>query len=120
MVALKVVVARPPNFAAYGDTIFNPDNEPLSEALMAHEGVHAARQGRDPVAWWDRYIIDPAFRLGEELPAHQAEWRVIALTKARQERRAMIKIIAKRLSGPMYAHMITFEKARQLITDGVE
>lgn len=89
---MRIVVARPPNYAAivavfpaaanpgviftYGDTIFNPTNAHISHELRAHEGIHGTRQtaARARIEdWWQHYLEDPAFRLGEELPAHQAE-----------------------------------------------
>lgn len=132
---LRVAIERPPNFAeiarvfvgvervrgvlfCYGDTVFDPDGVGLTDALLAHEQVHSDRQGSTPDEWWARYLTDTAFRLGEEVPAHQAEYRVIySAERERSQRRQHLKSIAQRLSGPLYSHMLTFDKARKLISE---
>lgn len=129
---MKVAVARPPNFEriaavfpragnpgvifAFGDTIFNPSGGEITPALFAHEGVHGERQGSDPEAWWERYLADKAFRLAEEIPAHQAEYRTFcAQGHGRTERRRYLAIIAGRLASPLYGHLIGFAEAKEVI-----
>lgn len=106
---------------AWGDTIFNPDGVDVPSITQAHEEVHSIRQEKlgSVEVWWDRYISDPAFRFGEELPAHQVEYRV-AYEKAahRRERQFYLKQIAERLSGPLYGRLVNFERAKGLLKDG--
>lgn len=128
---MKVEVARPPMFDeidakfhiadqpiifAWGDTIFNPLGIFIVPRLMVHEGVHGRRQGDSPAAWWRKYLDDAEFRLDEELRAHTAEYgAVCAETADREKRNRELLGIAKRISGPLYDNMITFDKARAII-----
>lgn len=130
--------ARPPMFAeidaafhvagkrvifAFGDTIYNPEGVHISEELMAHEAVHGERQaGVGLAVWWRRYIADdPAFRLAEEIPAHQAEYakfcEINTKGNARNGRRLALHHIAKRLASPLYGNLIKYEQARKLIKE---
>lgn len=134
---LRIVHEPPPNYAqviavfpyakgvgtffTYGRCVFIPNPNwrhgglTLSEALMAHETVHADRQSNNAAGWWRRYLDDPEFRLAEELPAHKAEFATFA-TDNRARRRAELRHIAHRLSGPLYGRLLTVHKAKQLIT----
>lgn len=133
--ALKIIHARPPNFDAiaaampmahkpgvifcFGDTVFNPAGKPISPWIMAHERVHSAQQGADPLPWWDRYIADVEFRFAQELEAHRAEWRSwLSLgTRNRNQRRGYMVVVGSRLAGPLYGRMVRFAKARELILE---
>lgn len=111
---------------AWGDRIYNLDGRPLSQALLAHEAVHCQRQvehgmleggqklplERAVALWWRRYLYDDAFRLEEEVIAHAVEYRVAAIGKNRHHRRALLKAIAARLSGPLYGNLISPEGAK--------
>ena len=104
---------------SFGDTIYNPSGIFISRALFAHETMHGLRQGDDVTGWWRRYMDDGAFRLAEEIPAHQAEYRFAMLDAPnRNERRWMEKAIAARLAGPMYGRMIGGAEARRIIKVG--
>jgi hypothetical protein len=97
----------------YGDTIFNPSGNKLSDALVAHEAAHGARQGTDPDVWWDRYIADKTFRLEEEIVAHRVEWRRFCTDDPnRHERRRYLAAIAGRLNFPL---IIEFQLSYTLI-----
>ncbi len=129
--ALKIIRQAPPNFAdivatfpfaahpgtmfCHGRAIYIPNGGEVTPALMAHETVHADRQGADPVGWWARYLVDAKFRFDEELPAHQAEYRWFD-GMPRPERRAMLRQIAQRLAGPLYGRLVTPHEAKRLIT----
>lgn len=131
---MNIVRAHPPNYDqiraafkeagrpgvifAYGDTIFNPNGGKISEALLAHEEVHCGQQGNDPIGWWNRYIDDPAFRFGQELEAHQAEFRVASQDASRQVRRSILRELASRLSSPLYGSCGSREEAAELIAGG--
>jgi len=135
---MQVVRARPPLFDlidakfnilgkpvlfSYGTKIFIPTGSlDVSPALMAHEGVHGARQlvykgGIE--AWWLRYIADIDFRAAEEVLAHRAEYRhLCAHAGGRNQRRRHLSIVATRLSHPLYGPMMNKATARKALIDG--
>lgn len=132
---MQVIFERPPNYAkiiaafphvadsktvlfCYGNFICNPGRAELSSRDHAHEQVHCDRQGADPEAWWDRYLIDTAFRFDEELHAHVAEYAHAAgNAQHRRERRYYLNHIAARLAGPLYGRLVTTEGAKRLLKD---
>jgi hypothetical protein len=97
MVETLIILKRPPNFDqilaafpkadqpgvifAYGDAIYSPSGFEILPALVAHEGVHLARQKDHarPEDWWEWYIKSDDFRYTEELLAHAAEYKVLAV-----------------------------------------
>lgn len=103
-----------------GDRLYNPDRADIEPWLMRHEEVHSRRQlaaGRVN-AWWSKYLTDKTFRFDEELLAHQAEWRAVQeMVSSRQQRRKWLAFIAGRLSGPIYGHMVTKERAKRLVAE---
>ena len=131
---MKIVPQLPPNIAAikdrfgfrvlnpgvvftYGDVIFNPSKVVLPPWIVYHEQTHSEQQGSSPEEWWKRYLIDDTFRLDQELLAHQVEWAVFYKLHPSQRglRQHTLSILAKRLSGPLYGHMIPFGEARRFI-----
>lgn len=131
---MKIVEKYPPNIRAiksmfalpvgvvfaYGDTIYNPSGEKLSEAIIAHEEVHQGQQGEDVKGWWERYLVDAHFRFHQELQAHRKEYQVmLAHAPSRNFRRLALSHIAHKLSAPMYgvggAGLTTFKRARDLL-----
>lgn len=134
---MKIVPVYPPNIDqieavfkvrgtkgvifTFGDTIYAPDGGEMPPWLRAHEGVHYSRQtapGMTPEAWWERYLVDPEFRLGEELPAHRAEYRSLcSLARDRNIRSRALHEMAQRLSGPLYGGVIKFADARRRIAE---
>jgi len=106
---------------SWGSTIYNPHRIKIDAGLMAHEGVHGARQANNPEAWWRRYIADAPFRLEEEFLAHLAEyrWRIGEPGLNRHSRRALLVQIAARLSSPLYGSMISLRNAKKALA-GVE
>lgn len=141
---MKIIRAYPPNFVAirtafpqvvgrqgilyaWGDRVYNPSGVNVPWWLHEHEETHGKRQlagtvlrhGEDsPVnAWWDRYIRDATFRLEEEIPAHQAEWRVFKSIKLNhKDQKTYLASMAQRLSGPLYNNMISLADAIKEIT----
>jgi hypothetical protein len=100
---------------AFGDTIYNPGNHPLSQALIAHESVHGRRQlalgphpgsttqWSGPELWWRRYLEDKQFRFDEEVHAHAAE--VLAqMPKDRNQRTFLMCVTINRLLAPFYEY----------------
>lgn len=130
---MKVVNEYPPNYAdiaavfnikamrgivfTYGDTIYNPDHGKVSEHLMTHEEVHEKQQAAMGVKkWWKQYLVDPEFRLSQELEAYRAQYQFLQTSHNRQQRKAILLHISKDLAGAMYGHILTKDKARELIT----
>ncbi|MDP2618632.1 MAG: hypothetical protein Q8P46_00405 [Hyphomicrobiales bacterium] len=112
------ISGRNPIFA-WGDRVFNPHNIVIGPELIAHEAVHGRRQGNDVEGWWRRYIDDPAFRLAEEIPAHAAEFNILAGVPGtnRQHKRKCLAYVAKRLTSPIYGRLITLDAAKKAILD---
>ena len=106
----------------YGDQIYNPSRIDIPQYLVVHENVHRLQQGDRPGLWWEKYLVNPEFRLAQEIPAHQAEYEAYGWEYPnRTLRRMHLKEEAKRLSGPLYGNMISFEKAKAIIkTKGAE
>lgn len=100
-------------FFAWGDIIYNPACVEIAPELMAHERVHGERQVPWGVErWWREYITDPAFRLQEEIPAHQAEYASFCGAHLdRNQRARQLHAIARRLSSPFYGSMVSFPEA---------
>jgi len=106
--------ARSPNVVfSWGDIIYSRITD-LHPAILAHEAIHGERQV-DVLGWWAQYIVDPAFRLAEETPAHVAEYAYHKAHGNRHERRAYLDLIAKRLASPLYGSMTTRSHAETLL-----
>ena len=108
------------NIFAYDRKIYNPGGGRLPPELVAHERVHFRQHSEYKggfEAWWERFLTDKKFRLDQEIPAHQVEWRswLSQRQRTRQERRAVLKIMAKRLSAPMYGKIISMNQAKRVI-----
>lgn len=102
----------------YAPNIYSPAGIELRPDLKAHEEVHVTRQGDDPQAWWDEYLVNPDFRLREELAAYQVQYKYMEVHYDRAKRRAILASIAKDLASPMYGGIITKEQATRLIKNG--
>lgn len=100
----------------YGNTIYNPSGDQLSQALLEHEFVHVRQQADKPEAWWGKYLDDPEWRLEQELEAHRAEWKTFYRSTFSREKRAQyLWGISCRLAGPMYGGLLTIKEARERI-----
>ena len=132
---MKIVHAYPPNMIeikakfptadragvmfCYGKKIYVPDGTDVPESLIAHEEVHSERQGWSPASWWEKYLEDAKFRYNEELLAHIAEFEWYR-NQSRKTRQLALKVIAKRLASPLYGRMVSLEKAKASIKEGVK
>ena len=99
---------------AWDGVIYNPGGGGLTRALIEHEKVHF-RQQREvggPEVWWGRFIVDPAWRLEQELEATAVEFKVYSEDYGRPQRRRYLDMLAGRLSSPMYGRMITRKAAK--------
>lgn len=133
----KVIKAFPPNFTsltkafpqikgragqgiifAYGDRIYNPSGRPLGQHILAHENEHCQRQNAQGVgSWWDAYMVNPQFRLAEEVLAHRIEWDTYQKYVTRlADQEDYLKTMVERLSGPLYGYLVTKAEAFNLIT----
>lgn len=101
----------------YGDIVFLGAGGQIDGALAAHEQTHIEQQtemGAEP--WWDRYLEDKEFRLSQELPAYQKQYREAKkVIKDRERLNKFLILIARDMSGPMYGNMIGFNEATRLI-----
>lgn len=102
---------------AWGDTIYNPSGAELTPDLIAHERVHSIQQtAGGPRAWWERYLVDAAFRLEREVPAYQRQYQVFCSQhRNRSVRQRANRVMARDLSGPLYGSLIDFDTAARLI-----
>lgn len=127
---MNIVVGQPPNIEelrkafeiaptvifAYGDTIFNPAGKPIPEHRMAHEEVHGRQQAIVGVEeWWRRFIVDPVFRLDQELEAYRVQWEYIAARANRGQRRRLLHQLAADLASGIYGKVISISEAEKLI-----
>ena len=132
---MKIVNENPPNIDqirevfplsgseifAWGDTIYNPGGGDVPPWLVAHEKVHANQQMNDnghfeTKEWWARYLVDRKWRFEQELEAHQVEYREFCrLNPQRNMRRVYLKVVARKLSAPLYGKMVSFDKAKRMI-----
>jgi hypothetical protein len=127
---MRVVMDKPPMFDeiraafnltgrsvifAWGDTIYNPYGGKITPELFAHEAVHGERQGSDVEGWWRRYIVDPQFRLAEEIPAHIVEYQTLLANAGhnRAARRKYLGYVARRLCSPLYGSLIGLDLAKE-------
>lgn len=108
-----------PVIFTWGQVIYNPNGGKVTPVLIAHEEIHAERQGpfeEGIVAWWKQYLVDPGFRLKEETPAHRAEY--LAFCKRHADRNARARYlgaVAARLCGPLYGNIVDIKTARERI-----
>jgi hypothetical protein len=130
--AMNISFAYPPMYAdivkrfavtattvfAWGETIYNPGRVEISEDLMAHETVHSGQQAAigGPKAWWDRYLVEPAFLVSQEAEAYGRQYAVLGgRVKDRNARFRMLRELASHFSGPLYDYAVTFDEAVRLI-----
>jgi hypothetical protein len=103
----------------WGTTIYASNGAICGPEKVAHETIHAIRQGDDVEGWWWRYIADAAFRFAEEVPAHIAEYIFLCDSESgRAARRRNLARIASALASPLYGRLVTAEKAKRVILDG--
>ena len=89
---------------------------PLIEDLKVHERVHVRQQCEypgGPWAWWSMYILSKEFRLSQELPAYQAQFRwILENVRDYQFKKRRIETLIDDLSGPLYGGLITKAEAQ--------
>ena len=78
--------SKPTVVYTYGDTVYIPNGEALSDDLEVHEAVHIKQQAEmGAEEWWKKFLEDPEFRLSQELEAYQAQWEYIEENKNRKK-----------------------------------
>jgi hypothetical protein len=117
--AFPAVRGRPGIVFTYAPVLHNPSRIRISPDLWAHEETHGRQQtapGMTPEAWWERYLADPEFRLGQEAEAYRAQYEFARLNYGREQRRALLRHIVATLSGPIYGYMVSPSRARTMVT----
>lgn len=99
----------------YGDTVYC--KEELSTEMKVHEATHVEQQKYvGAKAWWDQYLIDPKFRLEQELEAYRNQYRYMqAITKDRNKLFKIRHKILMHISSSMYGNMISYSEAMKLL-----
>ena len=100
----------------FGEVIYNPSGNIISKPLMKHEEHHSRQQGIDPQAWWERYLKDSDFRLAQEVPAYQLQYR--EAKKYIKDKNSLFQYVlnlANDLSSQMYGNCITKSEAIKVI-----
>lgn len=102
---------------AWGDTLYNPNRAGVSPDLMTHEEVHGAQQKAmgGPEIWWERYLIDPKFRLEQEIEAYGAQARYLRWMSGRKKYLEVFEKISRDLSSSLYGNIISYEEAADAI-----
>lgn len=112
-------IGMKPVIFTFGPVIYNPNGGKITKELEAHEEIHWQRQGdadEGIMAWWNQYLVDPGFRLEEELPAHRAEYRAFCKRHAgHSARHKYLAFVSQRLCGPLYGNLLSIDAARTRI-----
>lgn len=99
----------------YGDTVYCKVD--LSDDMKAHEETHVRQQAiMGAKAWWDRYLVDPAFRLEQELEAYKNQ--LIYAKAVIKDRNRLFRYrhqVLMDISSSMYGNMITYTQAMNLL-----
>jgi hypothetical protein len=63
-------------------------------------------------------LVDPSFRLEEELLAHRAEYRAYCARHPNRAKQArMIDWIAEKLAAPLYGSLVSVDDARRAVLE---
>ena len=129
---MKILKVYPPNYPeivkafpyikgrhgmvfAWHSVIYNPSGCTLPPDVIAHEEVHCSRQYRDVTLWWDMYLVNPAFRLQEEVLAYRAQITFVKEHYRAKNGKAIIDRCVDSLAGKMYGSLVTKDEARCLL-----
>lgn len=101
----------------YGNKIYNPKDNDIDLALMAHEQTHSIQQEELGVKdWWSKYLVDKEFRLKQEVQAYQVQYRYYCKdVKDRNRRYRFLDRIASDLSSEIYGNIISKSEALKII-----
>lgn len=103
----------------YGDAIYNPSGNQLSEDVIVHESVHIQQQlelnrwwRSGAREWWNRFIKDPKFRLEQEMQAYQTQYYFLLQRGMNRDQLAKrVSDMAYAMSSPMYGNVISYADA---------
>ena len=114
------VKGNPNIIFTYGNTIYAPglkEEGDLSPDLVEHEKVHMVQQEAigGPEIWWEKYLVDKAFRLSEELVAYKVQLDYIKQNMSREKRRFFENYVPTVLASEMYGKIITKKQAKKLL-----
>jgi hypothetical protein len=105
----------------YGDTIYNPSGAYVDPIVIKHEEIHSRQQGDNPEAWWQRYLIDSAFRFTQELEAYAKQYREICKKfKDKNTQARMLHTLASDLSSVSYGSVCTYNEALTSIKQNIK
>jgi len=100
----------------YGDTIFNvPEGYQIPEHLAKHEFIHSKQQGDDPKGWWEKYLKDKDFRIGQELEAYSVQYKHVKDTQKRKVSDRFLNSVSYDLSSVFYGNIMSFIEAQTKI-----
>lgn len=99
----------------YGDTAYCKSGQ-LSPDLRVHEETHVMQQKvLGPERFFDKYLIDPSFRMQMETEAYQRQAAFIRRTiRDRNKVTRMIHHLATSMAS-MYGDMCTYQEAQRLL-----
>lgn len=127
---MKIIVGYPPNIEkirkrfdmkdftpvfAWGNILYNPSGLPIPDDLMIHEQQHETQQKDKVEEWWNQYLTNDNFRLWQEVEAYRAQYKFVRDKTDRKSSRNFLRLIAQNLASSLYGHIVTFEKAKELI-----
>jgi hypothetical protein len=105
----------------YGHKLYNPSNCYIDPIVLEHESIHEKQQGNDPERWWQRYLIDSAFRFCQELEAYQHQFKEIKKKfKDKNTQARMLNTLASDLSSPNYGSVCSHQEALKSIKENVK
>lgn len=123
---MKVSKELPPNYAdivkaipeiaehkpifCFGDTVYNVEGE-LRKDLEVHEEVHSKQQGKNPAAWWEKYLESVEFRLSQEIEAYSAQYIFISKFLKGKLLRNALGSMGRDLSSALYGNILTHGEA---------
>lgn len=102
---------------AYGEALYVPSGKEVPQDILLHEEVHARQQTgilTSPDLWWQRYLIDPAFRLEQELEAYAVQFFHVKRAYSNSAAKECLFELASNLS-TMYNLNISVSEAESLI-----
>ncbi len=110
----------PDTVFTYGDKLYNPMGNHITQDLMIHEETHERQQkvyGVDQ--WWAMYIENPIFRLTQEAEAYGEQYKFLKTVFNRKGRLGALNTLAEHLSSGLYGNIINKKEAKELIENYV-
>lgn len=125
---MKIINGYPPNINdirkkfkltnevvfTYGDTLYSPRFQGISDDLMIHEQTHRKQQ-LNPQSWWKEYLDNPEFRLTQEIEAYHNQYTFVKKAIGIDRATPLLNKLASDLSSSLYGDCITYEEAREKI-----